>query len=90
MPTRPLTDSGDNKQRKIKLVWDFYGPDSKGTAEHHVRHLKQFMNVESKSYFETGVDGTLDFHFLAFLVVTEADVVFLRDKLKPHRAFVVE
>ena len=28
--------------RKIKLLWDFRGPDAKETAKHHTIHLKDF------------------------------------------------
>ena len=28
--------------RKLKLIWDFRGPDALKTAEHHEIHLKEY------------------------------------------------
>ena len=30
------------QNRKIKLIWDFRGPDAQATAEHHTIHLRFF------------------------------------------------
>ena len=76
--------------RKIKLVWDFYGGDSKGTAEHHVRHLKEFMQRESLAFTDTSVESTIDMHHMATMTVNESDLIVIRDVLKPNRAFIVE
>lgn len=76
--------------RKIKLVWDFHGDDAKKTAEHHVRHLEQFMSREKLDMIKTSVENFEDWHFMACLMVHEKDVLIIRDALKPHRAFVVE
>ncbi len=75
-------------ERKIKLVWDFYGADAEGTAKHHVVHLKQFMLREALSYYTTGIQSNEDYHCLAYLTVNEATVKTLRDALRPNRAFV--
>ena len=76
--------------RKIKLVWDFHGDDAQKTAEHHVRHLDQFMEREKIELIKTAVETTMDFHHMATMTVNEKDVIVLRDALQPHRAFVVE
>lgn len=76
--------------RKIRLVWDFHGADSKGTAEHHVKHLVQFMDREQLETLRTFVDSANEDHHMACLTVNEKDVIILRDALKPHRAFIVE
>lgn len=76
--------------QKIKLIWDFHGSDAKGTAEHHVIHLKQFMAKENISFHDTDVHSTVEFHQMACITVDEKDVITLRDALKPHRAFVVD
>ena len=77
--------------RKIRLVWDFHGTDSKGTAEHHVRHLEEFMKREKIECLRTVVlSGNEDFHHSACMTISEEDVPLVRDALKPHRAFVVE
>ncbi|MEO9531819.1 MAG: hypothetical protein ABJG68_13645 [Crocinitomicaceae bacterium] len=76
--------------RKIKLIWDFHGGDAQGTAEHHLRHLKQFMEREKLEMVRTSVQSANDLHSMACLTVNEKDVRILRDTLKPNRAFVVE
>jgi len=38
--------------RKIKLLWDFRGPDAKATAEHHTIHLKEFATLEKLAFHE--------------------------------------
>jgi len=76
--------------RKIRLIWDFHGGDSQGTAEHHVRHLKQFMERENIDCHRFFVDSADDLHNMACMTVNEKDVVILRDSLKPNRALVVE
>lgn len=76
--------------RKIRLIWDFHGGDSKGTAEHHVRHLLEFMKREKLEVLRTAVYSNADFHHMATLTINEKDVRLIRDTLKPHRAVIVE
>jgi hypothetical protein len=76
--------------RKIRLIWDFHGADSKGTAEHHVKHLEQFMEREKLEMLRTAVFSNADIHHMACMTVNEKDVRVIRDTLKPHRAVVVE
>jgi len=71
--------------RKLKLIWDFRGPVSKKTAEHHVIHLKEYIAINKLDISITGVETLSDMHSLAFLVVDEADMKPIRDALKPHR-----
>jgi hypothetical protein len=76
--------------RKIRLIWDFHGTDSKGTAEHHVKHLIQFMEREELETLRTAVMSANEGHHMACLTVNEKDVRILRDTLKPNRALIVE
>ncbi|CAM4041691.1 hypothetical protein [Gillisia limnaea] len=76
-------------ERQIKLIWDFRGPDSNKTAEHHEIHLKDFIKTEALDMLNiTGVERISDIHSLAFWVVPESDMKKFRDILKPHRATV--
>jgi len=74
--------------RKIRLVWDFYGEPAQGTADHHVVHLEQFMMRENLPFFNKGTQPTGPDHVMAFITVSEKDIPVLRDALKPNRAFV--
>lgn len=76
--------------RKIKLIWDFYGDKAEKTAMHHEIHLKEFMEKNQMERLDSGTDSAADFHFFAYLTIPEKDVKIVRDALKPHRAFVVE
>jgi hypothetical protein len=70
---------------KLKLIWDFRGPDGCKIAEHHEIHLKQFIKSNSISVFKTGVETINELHSIAFMVVDEANMKPIRDALKPHR-----
>ena len=41
--------------KKIKLLWDFRGPDAKKTAKHHTIHLKDFARVENLTFHEIDI-----------------------------------
>ena len=71
--------------RKLKLIWDFHGPDAYKIAEHHEIHLKQYIQLEKLNILITGIEVLSDLHSIAFLVVDEKDMKPLRDALKPHR-----
>ena len=76
--------------RKIKLIWEFKGEDSKQTAIHHEIHLKEFAHKENLALDITGTDKIGDSFYTAYLVVME-DVVFkVRDILMPLRAEIYE
>lgn len=71
--------------RKLKLIWDFKGPNGKQTAIHHEIHLKEYASAEALQEQTTGVEHINDMHSLAFLVVIESEMKPVRDALKPHR-----
>lgn len=71
--------------RKIKLLWDFRGPDALETAKHHTIHLKEFAAIESLPFHEIDIKERNPMLFAAFIVVDEKDMKVYRDALKPHR-----
>lgn len=72
--------------RQIKLIWDFRGPASAKTAEHHEIHLKEFIRAEKLSPNITGFEIHNEMQAIAFMVVTDENMIQVRDALKPHRA----
>lgn len=76
--------------RKIKLIWDFRGPAAAKTAEHHERHLKEYIAIEKLPLEITGFKIVNDRHAIAFMVVTDAEMIGVRDTLKPHRGELYE
>ncbi len=71
--------------RKIKLLWDFRGPDAKETAKHHTIHLKEFAMIENLTFHEINIQEKNPMLVAAFIVVNETDMKIYRDALKPQR-----
>ena len=71
--------------QRIRLIWDFRGPNAKPIAEHHCRHLTDFINAEELQRSFSFVETVSDMHHMAILVVEEDRVEALRETLKPHR-----
>lgn len=76
--------------RKIKLIWDFRGPASAKTAEHHEIHLKEYIAAEQLPLEITGFEIHGEMLAIAYMVVEESDMIAVRDALKPHRGEVYE
>ena len=71
-------------EKKIKLLWDFRGPDALETAKHHTIHLKEFAEIENLPFHEIDVKALNPMLCTAFIVVNESDMKVYRDALKPH------
>jgi len=71
--------------RKLKLIWDFRGPSASKTAEHHEKHLKEYINQKKLVGLDTGFNSINDMHSIAFMIVSESQMKPIRDSLKPHR-----
>ncbi len=71
--------------RQLKLIWDFRGPVALKTAEHHEKHLKEYINLEKMDVNITGHEALSEIHSVAYMVVNELDMIPVRDALKPHR-----
>lgn len=73
---------------RIKLIWDFRGPEAEKTATHHQIHLNQFAEKEQLNNSLTGTETLSEMHAIAYLVVDKTQMAAVRDALKPHRGFV--
>lgn len=71
--------------RKLKLIWDFRGPDALKIAEHHEIHLKEYIALEKTDLNITGFMQLNEMHSIAFMVVNQTEMKPIRDSLKPHR-----
>jgi hypothetical protein len=76
--------------RKIKLIWDFRGPDANKIAEHHEIHLKEYIIIEKLPYNITGFEIKNELYAIAYMVVTDDYMTIVRDALKPHRGELYE
>jgi len=73
------------KDRQIKLIWDFRGESAQNTAQHHKKHLEEYILAQNLTFNITGNLKLSDMHAIAYLVVTESEMIAVRDALKPHR-----
>ncbi len=71
--------------RKLKLIWDFRGPDALKIAEHHEIHLKEYISIQKLKLDITGFQSISNVHAIAFMVVDDDEMKPVRDALKPHR-----
>jgi len=76
--------------RKIKLIWDFRGPESLEIAKHHCMHLKEFALKENLHFFEISTNPISEMYCIAFITVDEKDMITYRDALQPHRGEVAK
>ena len=74
--------------RKIKLIWDFRGPEALEIAKHHVVHLKEFAHKEELHYYISGIEEISEMYCMACITVDEKDMAVYRDALRPHRGVV--
>ena len=72
-------------ERKIKLIWDFRGPQAEVTARHHAYHLEEFTAAKALTLNLNGSEKISDMHCIAYMVVFESEMPEVRDALKPHR-----
>jgi hypothetical protein len=71
--------------RQIKLIWDFRGESAQNTAIHHKIHLEEYVLAQNLTLNITGHKDLSNMHSIAYLVVSEAEMITVRDALKPHR-----
>ena len=75
---------------KIKLIWDFRGPNGKNTAIHHEKHIKEFFEIEKKTLINSGVETLNEFHHTAFAVILKTDLEQIKLAIKPNRGQIVK
>lgn len=70
---------------RIKLIWDFRGPDAHAIAQHHKIHLDDYLVIAKTPNAVSGIEQLSEFHAIAFVTVDKENMITLRDVLKPHR-----
>jgi len=69
---------------QLELIWDFFGPRAQGIAEHHATHVREFVQREGVTA-EVGARESGPGHWSAWVTVSEADAMPLRNALRPNR-----
>ncbi|MGB3773823.1 MAG: hypothetical protein WA951_01070 [Leeuwenhoekiella sp.] len=72
-------------KKQIKLIWDFRGADAKAIAEHHAIHLKQYAESNKLNLDSIDAKALSPMYSIAYIVVNEAEMIAVRNALKPHR-----
>lgn len=70
---------------KIRLIWDFFGPDAPGTAAHHQIHLHELFSKESIDCSAYGVGSAAQNHAMSWCEVDQEDADAISKALKPQR-----
>ncbi len=70
---------------RIKLIWDFRGQNASPIAEHHAKHLSEYVISEGLNNIICSTEQITPLHCIAFLVVEKELMTVLRENLKPHR-----
>ena len=70
---------------KLKLIWDFRGPDAEKIAEHHVIHLNDYITSSELKDSTTGIEVKSSSYSIAYITVYKSEMIAVRDALKPHR-----
>ena len=73
--------------KNLKFVWDFYGTDSEKTANHSLSHIQEFLIQSKINIDNSGVEKVSENHFYSFIVLNIKHLEFIKNKLKPTRAF---
>lgn len=81
-------------EQKIRLKWDFRGPEAKQTAKHFLTHLIEFLQKENLSRYNKesyqGLEQASSNFCSVFLIIESKELTFFKEHLKPHRAFYEE
>lgn len=70
---------------RIKLIWDFRGPNAQPIAKHHAIHLNEFAVSEGLQNTICETEEVSEMHHIAYLVVEKQHMNALRETLKPNR-----
>lgn len=70
---------------RVKLIWDFRGPNAQPIAQHHALHLQEFAVSEALQNTICTTEKITPMHFVAYLVVEKDKMNELRERLKPNR-----
>ncbi len=75
---------------RVKLIWDFRGPNAKPIAVHHAKHLAEFAETDKLQNTLTGNEEITPMHHIAYMVVEKSLMNTLRETLKPTRGQIYE
>ncbi|TXH54680.1 MAG: hypothetical protein E6Q89_07760 [Bacteroidia bacterium] len=72
--------------QKIKLIWEYRGPEAQQIAEHYEHHLIEFIEEHKLLHKITGTERLSEMYSVAFMVVDESEIEKGRNILRPRKA----
>ena len=78
-----------NTEKKIKLIWKFYGDDALNIAEHHLIHLKEYISKENIDVIEISTELVNDMTAISFVIIESIFLENIRQNLKPNEGYLV-
>ena len=70
---------------RVKLIWDFRGPNAGPIAQPHCINFREFIQAENLEHSFCEVEKQTDMHHIAYMVVPKEHMLDLRERLKPNR-----
>jgi hypothetical protein len=67
----------------IACIWDYFGKDSKGTAEHFEKHLKEFIAIKNIQNTKTGIQANENLQSFVWCTGNREDLTLIINLLKP-------
>ena len=78
------------RMEKIKLIWDFRGPDGKNIAYSSRETFKRIFEIENKKLFKSGTESLNELHHIAYVIILKKDLNEIKLILKPNRGEIVD
>ena len=73
----------------IRVVWDYYGPSAKPTAEHFQRHLEAFLREHECGEFTLSTEVVTPMHAATYADIKPEFLEVVGAALRPHRVYEV-
>ena len=70
---------------KIKLIWDLRSIDAKEVAEHHVKHITEYIESKGLKNTTAACEEIFQHYYVAYIITTKNHMIQIRDDLKPNR-----
>ena len=73
----------------IRMVWDFYGPESHPTATHFKKHLVEYLARTDTPHLDLELESVDVHHVAVFIDLERANLDTVGQALHPHRVYEV-
>lgn len=67
-----------------KLIWDFRGPEAKHFAEHHAKHLKEYVAIKELKNIICDIQELTPIRWIAYMQGEKSQMESIKPILKPQ------